>query len=106
MVLDRARDEDDPLAQQPRIDVEAALASARLFDDDGDELRDDIEMVGHGWHVPGRLLSGLHRREGRKVQVRPFAEPGRRPGPSGLKAPSTIESSFNGPPPPANAGAE
>ena len=37
MVLDRAGDEDDPFAQQPRINVEAALAAVRLLDDDGNE---------------------------------------------------------------------
>jgi hypothetical protein len=48
MVLDRAGDEDDPLAQQPRIDVEAALAPVRLFDDDGNELRSDILVIHDG----------------------------------------------------------
>ena len=47
MVLDRAGDEDDPLAQQPRINVEAALAPVRLLDDDGDEAGNDVLMV-HG----------------------------------------------------------
>ena len=47
MVLDRAGDEDDPLAQQPRINVEAALAPVGLLDDDGNELRGDVLMV-HG----------------------------------------------------------
>ena len=35
MILDRTRDEDDPLAQQPRINIEAALAPVGLLDDDG-----------------------------------------------------------------------
>ncbi len=48
MVLDRAGDEDDPLAQQPRINVEAALAPVGLFDDDGNELRDDVLVINHG----------------------------------------------------------
>ena len=48
MVLDRAGDEDDPLAQQPRIDVEAALAPVGLLDDDGNELRNDVLMINHG----------------------------------------------------------
>ena len=39
-------DEDDPLAQQPRIDVEAALAAVRLLDDDRNEAADDVLMVG------------------------------------------------------------
>ena len=47
MVLDRAGDEDDPLAQQPRIDVEAALAPVGLLDDDWNELRNDVLMVNH-----------------------------------------------------------
>ncbi len=47
MVLDRAGDEDDPLAQQPRINVEAALAPVRLLDDDGDEAGNDVLMI-HG----------------------------------------------------------
>jgi hypothetical protein len=37
VVLDLAGHEHDPLAQQPRIDVEAALAAVRLLDDDGNE---------------------------------------------------------------------
>jgi hypothetical protein len=35
VILDAAGDEDDPLAQKPRIDVEAALAAVRLFNDHG-----------------------------------------------------------------------
>ena len=45
MVLDRAGDEDDPLAQQPRVNVEAALAAVRLLDDDRNEAGDDVLMV-------------------------------------------------------------
>ena len=37
MVLDSAGHEDDPLAQQARINVEAALAAVGLLDDDGNE---------------------------------------------------------------------
>jgi hypothetical protein len=51
MVLDLAGDEHDPLAQQARIDVEAALAAARLFDDDRNEASGDIGVVGHGVSV-------------------------------------------------------
>ena len=51
MVLDRAGDEDDPLAQQPRINVEAALAPVGLFDDDGNELRNDVLVVNHGKQI-------------------------------------------------------
>src|SRR5215212_6644708 len=51
MVLDRAGDEDDPLAQQPRKDVEAALAPVGLLDDDWDELRSDILVVDHGGEI-------------------------------------------------------
>src|SRR4029453_8131450 len=47
MVLDRTGDEDDPLPQQPGIDVEAAFASVRLFDDDRDEAGNDVLMI-HG----------------------------------------------------------
>src|SRR4030095_6144012 len=47
MVLDWPGDEDDPLAQQPGINVEAALAPVRLFDNDGNEAGDDVLMV-HG----------------------------------------------------------
>ena len=68
MVLDRARDEDDPLAQQPRIDVEAALAPVGLLDDDGNELRNDVLMVDHGMADPLYAGASLHRRETRKVQ--------------------------------------
>jgi hypothetical protein len=38
IVLDRARDEDDPLLEQARIDVIGALAPVGLFDHHGDEL--------------------------------------------------------------------
>ena len=48
-----AGDEDDPLAQQPRIDVEAALAPVGLLDDDRNEAGDDVLMVDH---VNGILL--------------------------------------------------
>ncbi len=51
MVLDRPGDEHDPLAQQPRLDVEAALAPVGLLNDDGNELRDDVLMVGHGERI-------------------------------------------------------
>jgi hypothetical protein len=37
VILDLARHEHDPLPQQPRVDVEAALAAIRLLDDDGNE---------------------------------------------------------------------
>ena len=45
VVLDRAGDEDDPLAQQPRVDVEAAFAPVGLLDDDRDELRNDVLVI-------------------------------------------------------------
>jgi len=51
MVLDRAGDEHDPLAQQAGIDVEAALAPVGLLDDDGDELRNDVLMVDQGKRI-------------------------------------------------------
>ncbi len=47
MVFDRTSDEDDPLAKQPRINVEAALAPVGLLDDDGNKLRNDVLMVDH-----------------------------------------------------------
>jgi hypothetical protein len=37
LVVDRGADEDDALAQQPRVDVERALAARVLLDDDGNE---------------------------------------------------------------------
>src|SRR5215210_6825849 len=45
MVLDRPSHKDDPFPQQPRKNVEAALAPVRLFDDDGDEAGNDVLMV-------------------------------------------------------------
>src|SRR4051812_2504650 len=60
MVLDRPRYKDDALAQQPRINVEAALAPVGLLDDDGDELRDDILMVNHVSAILG-CGGSLHR---------------------------------------------
>src|SRR5665213_3452750 len=54
-VLDRAVDEDDPLAQQPREDVEGPLAAPRLFDDHGDETgHAAIFSGGIGGEVAGR----------------------------------------------------
>ena len=38
VVVDRAADEDDPLLEQARIDVEGPLASRALFDDHGNEV--------------------------------------------------------------------
>jgi hypothetical protein len=67
VVLDRAGDEDDAFAQQPRIDVEAALAPVGLLDDDGDELCNDVLMVDL-WKWVLFCWCSLHRREPRKVQ--------------------------------------
>ena len=51
MILDRARDEDDPLAQQPGVNIEAALAPVGLLDDDGNELRNDVLMIKHEMRI-------------------------------------------------------
>jgi hypothetical protein len=51
VVLDRPGDEDDALAKQPGINVEAAFAPVRLLDDDWDELRDDVLMINHGKRI-------------------------------------------------------
>src|SRR5215211_7819463 len=40
LVVDRRAEEDDPLVEQPRVDVELALATRRALDDHGDQ--------GHG----------------------------------------------------------
>ncbi len=69
MVLDRAGDEHDPLAQQPRINVEAAFAPVGLLDDDWDELRNEVLMIHHGNAIPWDWLERLHRAERRKVQA-------------------------------------
>src|SRR3712207_8505582 len=37
LVVDRRAEEDDPLVEQPRVDVERALATAVLLDDHRDE---------------------------------------------------------------------
>ena len=68
-------DEDDPLAQQPRKDVEAALAPVGLLDDDGDELRNDVLMIGHVKLIPDDVAL-LHRREGERFK-RPSYKKGR-----------------------------
>src|SRR5690348_772428 len=87
MVLDRSRDEHDPLAQQPRINVEAALAPVGLFDDDGDELGGDILVVDHGRWVPWNgWVAATSARNG---------EGSRRQSPS---------TSYAGPPPPQMQG--
>jgi hypothetical protein len=69
IVLNLARHEDDPFAQQAREDVKAAFAAARLFDDDGNK---GGERVDHGNFVlqypgcpprtGGLPLGALHRR--------------------------------------------
>ena len=69
MVLDRAGDEDDPLAQQPRIDVEAALAPVGLLDDDGNELRNDVLMVDHGDADPLLLVRPTSARSGARFKA-------------------------------------
>jgi hypothetical protein len=38
-VVDRGAEEDDPAGEQPRVQVEGALAPAGLLDDDGHEIR-------------------------------------------------------------------
>jgi len=40
-----------PFAQQPRINVEAALAPVGLLDDDGNELRNDVLVINHGKRI-------------------------------------------------------
>ena len=48
VILDRPGHEHDPLTQQAREDVEAALAAARLFDDDGDQsILDGAQRIVH-----------------------------------------------------------
>src|SRR5438045_9103030 len=42
-VVDRRAQEDDPLLEEPRVDVEGALAAVRLFDD----RRDEVVAVVH-----------------------------------------------------------
>jgi len=47
-VLDRPGDEDDPLLEQPRVDVIGPLATVGLFDHHGDEvLHVEIYRVAH-----------------------------------------------------------
>ena len=57
MILDRAGDEHDPFPQQPRLDVEAALAPVGLLNDDGNELRNDVLMVNHGKRILVLLMA-------------------------------------------------
>ena len=45
MILDDAGDEYDPFAQQPRENVEAALAAILLFYDDRNETGGDVLMI-------------------------------------------------------------
>jgi hypothetical protein len=52
VVLDRACDEDDPLAEKSGVDVEAAFAAVRLLDHDWNELRNDVLMVKHVKRIP------------------------------------------------------
>ena len=65
LILDAADDEHDPFAQQPRINVEAAFATARLFDDDGDEAADNVGMIwrAHEWSLfcPEAYVGGRAR---------------------------------------------
>jgi hypothetical protein len=75
MVFDRTRDEDDPLAQQPRIDVEAALSPVRLLDDDGDELRNDVLMIDH-WKWVLLLMPAYIGAKSRRFKAVPPKEMG------------------------------
>jgi hypothetical protein len=45
VVVDRAADEDDPLLEQPRIDVEGPLAARALFDDHGNEVTHPTSLL-------------------------------------------------------------
>ena len=62
MVLDRVAEEDDPLPQQPRVDVVGALATAAGLDDHRDEHLGSpgCRRVAGGGSVsrPGRLVDG------------------------------------------------
>ncbi len=55
-VVDRRAEEDDPLLEQARVDVERALAAAGLLDDDGDEVV--LHDVSSAALVRGRDLVG------------------------------------------------
>src|SRR6476659_8608378 len=55
LVVDRRPQEDDPLVEQPGVDVEGALAARGLFDDHGDEWA-VLGVVSHA----GSLLLGVH----------------------------------------------
>src|SRR3954470_6104788 len=55
LIVDWRPQEDDPLVEQPGVDVERALAARGLFDDHGDEWA-HLRVVSHA----GSLLLGVH----------------------------------------------
>jgi LemA protein len=69
VILDLAGDEHDPLAQQPRIDVEAALAAIRLLDHDRNESGGNILMIHVGDASCWSVVPVQHRPIPAKVQA-------------------------------------
>jgi hypothetical protein len=66
MVLDLPGNEDDPLAQQAGLDVEAAL-TVGLLDNDGNQRGHGIEIIVHD-ALSVLLCLTLHRAKSKQVQ--------------------------------------
>ena len=67
IVFDRAREEDDPLAQEARIDVERALAAVRLLDHHRDERI--VKERSTGSLIVSLLLKSAARMRGRQIDA-------------------------------------
>src|SRR5206468_11456111 len=76
LVVDRSADEDDALLQQPGVDVEGPLATARVLDDHRDEVTGwtvETVHVGHkehsrhglSWFSQDPVLSSRYSQAGR-----------------------------------------
>jgi hypothetical protein len=63
VIVDRGTQEDDAVFQQPRVDVEGALATICALDNGGDEILDGRDT--HGWEN-STLVNGRERAAGRR----------------------------------------
>ena len=68
-VIDAARNEDDPLFQQAREDVESPLAAARLLHNHGNKVERCLERSRHELGLDGFSKESLLHRSGRETYI-------------------------------------
>src|ERR1039457_1413033 len=56
VIIDRTDDEDDPLLEQPRINVIRALAPGGLLDDDGNQIQATLVHSGSSYSIESVML--------------------------------------------------